>query len=191
MSKITVAFIFILALFYLSQSVSAQFTELVVTPSENTSGGRNQMQLLTGTGSTTDAGTEKKSIPPQYSAIINRLINRLDSLTIRLERINQKLSTKIDKVGQKGINVSKFKTDNGSLSQLTSTLNIQIASVRNSSAIVLSTSNPQIDYPALRKEIVGVLDSMARIKNSQKELIEALQIINSKITIVPTVVKGN
>lgn len=159
---IKAAFFCLIFLFSIPTVSYAQFTELVVTlPAFK--GGMNKIQLL------------QNSTDP---SVVNRLVKRLEAIRTRQDKINQKLASKIAKVEQKSLDVATFVRQLGEIQTKIDGLKDGVENIRNSSAVLLSSNNPQIDYSTYRVQLITFLGEIAHIKENQKSMITGLREVN-------------
>lgn len=169
----------ILLLLISASSVFAQVTELVVSPPAS-KGGINKIQLLQNSSDSAQSQTQAApSADTNKQFIVDRFIKRIDAFIIRLDNINHKLTTKIGKVAQKPLNVSSFQKQQVDIQSKIDKMKKQAESIKQSLAVLLSTSNPQIDYPSLRQQLVQLNSDLTQVKMMQKDLINTLRQANS------------
>lgn len=173
----SILFIFLLVIS--ASSAFAQVTELVVTPPAS-KGGINKIQLLQNSSDSAQSQAQGVTATDTNKQLMaDRFIKRADAFIIRLDSINHKLATKIDKVAQKPLNVSSFQKQQVDIQSKIDKLKKQAESMKQSLAVLLSTSNPQIDYPSFRQQLVQFSFDVTQVRTMQKDLINALRQANS------------
>lgn len=148
---------------------SAQINAEVVTPPKG-KGGRDEFRVLK--QSTPSPDLSKSSIDPQlFKKTTDTILSKIEILSKRLRKINEKITLRLTKMQQQGIDIALFKNQQNYLISQLSELEKEIEKAKNLSSVFLSGGNPQKDYRPFRDQIILIDTKLKEIKAGAENLV--------------------
>jgi len=143
-----------------------------VSPTKTTS--RNQLELLDQSKEATQGATISSLLLTKNLTVFN---GRVSAAVLRLEKIAGRISSRLAKMKQDGINTAKF---NSSYSKINSQLTQLKSDWQKAEELSSKITNTNIDkeYQPFRKQVLVVLGGLEDILVAEKELVAALIKIN-------------
>ena len=123
----------------------------------------------------------QSKVTPVSSLQLNLLINRLHGAEARLDRIGQKIASRLGKMKESKLNVAKLDSAYASIVEQLLQLKKKSAQLETTSATWLNSPDSTQDYKLFRQELLDINTSLKTILNSEKNLIGQM-----KRYVVPT-----
>lgn len=169
MKKIILPIIFFFLL-GLAPPIEAQTVKITVKP---TTLPTNQVEIST----------------PQLTISINALISRLKAAEVRLDKISQKIASRLGRMKESKLNVTKLDSQYANISQQLLQLKQEEVKLEASSASFLGSTNLSRDYKSFRQQVLSINTSLKTILTSEKNIVSQMKRYPA-FTITPAISAG-
>lgn len=109
--------------------------------------------------------------PLKLDTTINFIIRRLKAASFRVENINQRMNSRLEKIKQMQINVAKLTSQSANISQQIKELNGKLNQVEGQATALSTGSASSSAYRLFQQEIADINQTLKTILNNEKSIL--------------------
>lgn len=151
----------------------------VENPESTSSSGR-------GVKSSSPSATSTPTVNIEIFASVKTAVARLNAAVDRIEKIKEKITSRMEKLKSSGVKTTKLNQSYNYLIRDAKDLRTNTDKISSASSIFLKSSSMKKDYPLFKKQLTSVLTELNEVLSAEKSLVSDMKLLASP-TATPTI----